>query len=169
MNKKFTGLVLAAMLLGTSASYAVEEYKIAILDMQKAIQNSESGKKAKAELEAEFNKKKKELQRQETALKKDQEAFQKKAAALSESAKQSQQAELQKKFMKYQELLQSSQAEIQKKEQEMSQPIIAKIKEKSTEIAKKKGYALVLEKNENIVIFSKDQDDITDDVMKAMN
>ncbi|MBC7396991.1 MAG: OmpH family outer membrane protein, partial [Bdellovibrionales bacterium] len=69
----------------------------------------------------------------------------------------------------YQELLQKSQAEIQKKEQEMSEPIIRKIRERVTELAKKKGYNLVLEKNDNIVIFSDDKNDITEEVIKGIN
>ena len=71
--------------------------------------------------------------------------------------------------MKYQELLQKSQAEIQKKEQEMSAPIITKIREKVAELAKKKGYTLILEKNENIVLFSQEKDDLTADILKEIN
>ena len=51
----------------------------------------------------------------------------------------------------------------------MSEPIIRKIREKVTEIDKKKGYTLVLEKNENVVLFSLDKDDLTEEVMKALN
>ena len=159
--------VISSLLLNAALAHA-EDTKIGTIDMQKAIQTSESGKKAKAELETAFNKKKKELQTEEATLKKMQEDFQKKQAALSESAKKDQQAKMQERFMKYQELLQKSQSEIQKREQEMSAPIIAKIREKVAEIAKKKGYSLVLEKNENVVIFSVEKDDLTEEVMKAI-
>ncbi len=169
MNKFATiAFVISALLLNAGFAKA-DETKIGIIDMQKAIQTSESGKKAKAELEQAFNKKKKELQDQEAVLKKLQEDFQKKQAALSDSAKKEQLGKLQEKGMKYQELLQKSQAEIQKKEQEMSEPIIKKIREKVSEIAKKKNYTLVLEKNENLVIYHQDKDDLTDEVIKAVN
>ena len=176
--------IVSALLLNAGVSHA-DEIKIGTVDMQHAIQTSETGKKAKAELEQAFNKKKKELQTEEATLKKLQEDFQKKPArtflvflqedfqkkqaALSESAKKEQQAKLQERFMKYQELLQKSQADIQKKEQEMSEPIIRKIREKVGEIARKKGYTLILEKNENVVLFSLDKDDLTEEVMKAIN
>jgi len=160
--------IISALIFNAGVSSA-EELKIGTIDMQRAIQTSETGKKAKSELEQAFNKKKKELQTEEATLKKLQEEFQKKQSALSESAKKEQQGKLQERFMKYQELLQKSQTEIQKKEQEMSEPIIHKIREKVAEIAKKKGYTLVLEKNENVVLFSLDKDDLTDEVMKAVN
>lgn len=168
MKTTTTIAFIASMLLLNGFARA-EETKIGTIDMQRAIQASESGKKAKGELEAAFNKKKKELQAEEANLKKLQEEFQKKQSALSESAKKEQQGKLQERFMKYQELLQKSQAEIQKKEQEMSEPIIRKIREKVAEIAKKKGYTLVLEKNENVVLFSQEKDDLTEEVMKAAN
>ena len=160
--------VVSALLLNAGFVRA-DDMKIGLIDMQRAIQNSPAGKKAKGELEQAFNKKKKELQDQENALKKDKEAFDKKQAALSDSAKKEQQAKLQEKFMKYQDTLQKSQAEIQKKEQEMSQPIVTKIREKVADIAKKKGLSLVLEKNENIVIYSQEKDDITEEVMKGLD
>jgi outer membrane protein len=164
---KTIAFIMAALILNAGVSSA-EEMKVGIVDMQRAIQTSETGKKAKSQLEEAFNKKKKELQMEEANLKKLQEEFQKKQAALSDSAKKEQQMKLQEKFMKYQELLQKSQAEIQKKEQEMSEPIIRKIREKVTEIAKKKGYQLILEKNDSVILFSMDKDDLTEEVMKSL-
>jgi len=146
-----------------------ESVKLGIVDMQKCIQTSESGKKAKSELESAFNKKKKELQTQEAELKKAQEDFQKKQSALSEGARKEQGQKLQEKYMKFQENFQRSQAEIQKKEQEMSEPIIRKIRERVTEIAKKAGLGLVIEKNDNIVIYFDSKYDITDEVLKSID
>jgi len=157
------------LLLALASGTAFADQKIAVVDMQKAIQASDAGKKAKVELEQEFNKKKKELQTEEASIKKMQEDFQKKQDALNANAKQKKQAELQERFMKYQELLQKSQTDIQKREQEMSEPIIAKIRTVIQDIAKKKSYSLVLEKNQNVVLFSQDQDDLTSDVIGKIN
>jgi outer membrane protein len=168
MNRFATLTFIAAALMLRAMAARADEQKIAVVDMQKAIQTSETGKKAKAELEGAFNKKKKELQAEEASLKKLQEDLQKKASALSETAKKEQQGKLQERFMKYQELLQKSQAEIQKKEQDMSAPIIAKIREKVAEIAKKEGYSLVLEKNDNIVLYFNEKDDLTEKVLKEV-
>ena len=168
MNK-FATLTFVISCLALNASFAhADDSKIGIVDMQKAIQSWEAGKKAKSELEGAFNKKKKELDDQGAQLKKDQEAFTKKQAALSDSAKRDQGTKLQEKMMKYQELLQKSNVEIQKKEQEMSEPIIKDIRTKVAEIAKKRGFSLVLEKNDNIVIFSDDKTDVTDEVIKSI-
>jgi outer membrane protein len=169
MNKLATfTFVLSALALNASFAHA-DDTRIGVVDMQKAIQSSADGKKAKSELETAFNKKKKELDDQGAALKKEQEDFQKKQAALSDTAKREKGSKLQEKMMKYQELLQKSNVEIQKKEQEMSEPIIRKIREKVSEIAKNKNIYFVLYKNDNIVIYSEDKNDITSDVISAIN
>ena len=55
--------ILALVLVSFTARAA--EVKIGYIDMQKAIQETAAGKKAKKELEDEFNKKKKDLEKKE--------------------------------------------------------------------------------------------------------
>jgi outer membrane protein len=169
MNKLATYIFILCSLILNASIASADGQLVGVVDMQKCIQTSSAGKRARAELEGAFNKKKKELQDQEASLKKQQEEFVKKAAALSDAAKKEQQAKFQEKVMKYQELVQKSQADIQKKEQEMSEPIIRKIREKVSEIARKKSFGLVLEKNDNIVIYTDGKTDITEDVLKALD
>jgi outer membrane protein len=169
MNKTAIARIVVSIFVFNAGIALADEVKIGIVDMQKCIQMSGAGKKAKSELESAFNKKKKELQDQEAALKKSQEDYQKKKSALSEAAQREQERKLQEKIMKYQEVVQRSQAEIQKKEQEMSAPIIQNVRTRVSEIAKKKGFGMVLEKNDNIVIYSEDKFDITEEVMKSLN
>jgi outer membrane protein len=169
MNKTAMYLFIVCSLLLNAGISRADDQVVGVVDMQKCIQSSNAGKRARSELEGAFNKKKKELQDQEASLKKQQEDFMKKAAALSDAAKKEQQAKLQEKIMKYQEIVQKSQMEIQKKEQEMSEPIIRKIRERVSEIARKKGFGLVLEKNDNIVIYSDGKTDITEDVLKILD
>jgi outer membrane protein len=169
---KFSGhgvvtAVLAAMMAGSALAQA--ETKIGTVDMQKALQTVEAGKKAKAELEKQFNAKKKELQAEDAALKKMAEEFKKQALVMNEEARGKKQAELQERFMKFQETTQRSQVEIQQKEREMTEPIIGRLRQIVADQAKQKGYTVVLEKNENTVIFSQEKDDITSDVVSAYN
>src|SRR4051794_15446420 len=51
--------------------------KIYYVDMQKALQSVSAGKKAKAQLEKEYNSKKEKLQAEETKIKEESEAFKK--------------------------------------------------------------------------------------------
>ena len=145
------------------------DIKFGIVDMQKALQTVDAGKKAKSELEAEFNRKKKELQDEETSIKKMHEEFQKQSLVMNDQTKQKKQAELQEKILKFQEKTARSQGEIQKKEHDLTEPIISSIKKIVSGIAAEKQMALVLEKNENTVLFSLEKDDITQEVINQYN
>jgi outer membrane protein len=152
------------------SSYSIaSEIKIGTVDMQKALQSVEAGKRAKAQLEKDFNAKKKELQTEESAIKKMSEAFRKQEGVMSDPAKAKKQAELQERIMKFQELTGRSQAEIQQKERDLTQPIIVKLRGIIAEAAKKGSYTVVLEKNENNVLYSLEKDDMTTEVVATFD
>lgn len=142
------------------------EFKVGIVDMQKAIQTSSAGKKAKKEVEADFEKKKKELKKKEDDLKKRVEEFEKKQAVLSDKVRQEQQADLQKDMMQFREEVGKSQMTIQQRERELTKPILEKLQKIISEIAKEKDFSVVLEKAEQSVMFAKSELDITDEVIK---
>jgi outer membrane protein len=162
--------IIAFITLASTASMSfAEEAKIATVDMQKALQSVEAGKNAKAQLEKEFNAKKKELQTEEAALKKLTEEFKKQAMVLNDEARAKKQQDIQERIMKFQETTARSQQAIQQKEQDLTAPILTKLRSLISETAKSKGYTLVLEKNENTVLYSQEQDDLTADVISAYN
>ena len=161
--------ILAVALAGgvmakTSASEAQE--KIAYVDLQKAIQETSTGKKAKKELEKQFNAKKADLQKKEADLKKMAEDLEKKKVALSDDVRAKKQGELQQEMLKFQREVGESQMNIQKKERDLTGPILEKLQGSLEKIAKEKGYAMVLEKSEQSVLWAKKELDLTDDLVK---
>jgi outer membrane protein len=164
--------VLATVLLasaGARPAHASDDIKIGIVDMQKALQSVDSGKKAKAQLESEFNSRKKDLDAEKASLEKAGQEFKKQSLVMSDEARAKKQGELQERYMKLQENFSRSQQEIQAKEQELTGPILARLRAVIGEIAKQKGYTMVLEKSENTVLYSQDRDDITQDVITTFN
>ena len=161
--------ILSAIVGLSLSGVASAEVKVATVDMQRAIQSVAKGKKAKEQLEKEFNAKKKELQAEEASIKKMGEEFKKQSLVMSDEARSKKQAELQDRIMKFQELTAKSQVEIQTKERDLTQPIVGKLRVIISELAKKKSYSLVLEKNENTVLYSEDKDDLTDDVIHSFD
>ncbi len=151
--------------LGLRSALAEDAVHIGTVDMQKALQTVEAGKKAKAQLEKDFNAKKKELQAEEGQIRKATDEFKKQSLVMSDEARAKKQAELQDRIVKFQELTARSQMEIQQKEKELTQPIVVKIKGIIADIAKKRSFTVVLEKNDNNVLYSLEKDDITTEVI----
>lgn len=160
------------MLIGTMVSLTLAapvfaaEIKLGFVDMQKAIQETAAGKKAKKALEDEYNAKKKELEKQEADIKKMGEDFEKKSLVMAEDVRMKKQQELQGMMRKYQESAAKSQMELQKREQENVAPIVKKLREIITNIAEKEQYTAILEKSEQSVMWAKKEIDLTDRVIK---
>ena len=169
---KTTKLIGLALGLFVSAAYAEDAatMKIATVDMQKALQTVDAGKKAKGQLEKEFNTKKKMLDDEQNAIVKLEGEFKKQTMVLSDEAKEKKFQELQERKMKFQQQLMRSQTEIQQKEGELTAPIIKSLKQSAKDLASKKGYQMVLDKsNEQTIIFSQEKDDLTEELVKAYN
>ena len=170
MKKRFPLACVAALIaLSFSLSAFAVDFKMAIVDLQKALQSVDSGKKARVTLEKEFNDMKKKLEEEEKAIQKMSEDFKKQSLVLNEETRGKKQSELQERLLRYRELFGKSQMEIQTRERELTEPIVKKLRSVVENMGAQRGYTMILEKNENGILFSKAQDDLTEDVIKAFN
>ncbi len=161
---KKTLLIVGMMFL---ASNALAQSKVGYVDVQKAIQATASGKKAKETLDAEYGKRKKELDKKKADIEKMGQDLEKKKAVLSEEVMGKKQAELQEEMMKFQKVVSENQLEIQKKEKDLVEPILDKMKRVIERVANEKGYSLVIEKQSQNVLFAQKDADLTDSVIQA--
>ncbi len=161
-----TVLLLTGLFVAASAS---AEFTAGVVDVQKVIIASNAGKKAKKDLEGEFEKKKKEFEKKEADLKKKAEEFEKKKMVYSDEVRQEKGMELQQEMVKFREEVQKSQMGMQQKQAEMTKPIIEKVQKAIGEIAKEKNFSAVFERTEQSVVWAKGEVDITEDVLKKIN
>ena len=165
---KRLGMIMAAMIALTSIP-ALAEVKVGYVDLQRAIEGTSTGKKARAELEKEFKAKKKDLEKKEKDLKKMTEDFEKKKLVLSDDVKRRKEVELQQEILKFRKLVQESELNIRKREQQLTKPIVEKLQKAVAEVAKTKKVGMVLNQNKNFrtVLWASDEVDLTDEVIKC--
>lgn len=165
-GKWILALAVALPLLSSPAAYADGETgKVGYVDFKRAIRDTSDGKKVQKELETDFNKKKKELEKREGDLKKMGEDLEKKAMVMSDETRAKKQQEFQQEMLKWRDMVGKSQMDIQKKEMELTKPIIDKLSKIIDDIAKKEGFSMVLEKGEQVVLWAKKDVDLTDRVI----
>lgn len=172
MNARFTAIALSFVLGFAASAGAAEDttaLKIATVDMQKALQSVNAGKKAKSSLEKEVKSKQKMITDEENAIKKLDEEFKKQSLVMNDESKAKKVQEIQERAMKYQKMRAEYQMELQQKEAELIAPIIKNMKEVIKDVAAKKGYNFVLDKNEANVLYSQDKDDLTSELISAYN
>ncbi len=162
-------LAVAFVVLFTGSAFA--EFKLAYVDVQKAIEKTSMGKKAKEEMKKEAEKKNKELEKKKSDIDKMREDIEKKRSVLAEEAFAKRAAELQDEMQKFNQTAGKAQAELQKKESDLLEPIVKKMKVVIEQLAKEKGIAMVIQSNQNaqIVLYAAGELDLTDDLVKAFD
>ncbi|HTZ17177.1 MAG TPA: OmpH family outer membrane protein [Dissulfurispiraceae bacterium] len=143
--------------------------KIGTINLNRAVNESEQGKKAKEELEAFVKSKQTTLDEIGRNGAKIKEELDTKGDILSAEAKKSKEDELARLTREYQRDAADSQGEVRKKETELTRGIIAELLNIVRGIAADEKYTLILENNEAIVIFADKGIDITDRVIKKFD
>lgn len=157
------------ILSGVSKSYGAETNKIGIIDLAKALNESEAGKKAKADLESLIKSKQSIIEEKAKKVESLKGELEKQAALISAEAKKAKEEELERALRDYQRTVSDSQAEVQKKEGELTNEILKDLRNIINSFASEEGYSLVLEKAEGIVLYSSNSLDITEKVIKKYN
>src|SRR5512135_1159914 len=108
----------AVFLLGAAPRLARAQQKIAYVDLQRALNEVEEGKAAKANLKREFDQKQKLLDDRKSEFDKLRGEFDKQSAVMSEEARRERQTDLEKKGMELQSLFVQMQKELSERERE---------------------------------------------------
>lgn len=163
--KKYLVLLIAWAAV-SPAAWA--ETKIGVVDMEKILKTLPKSVKIHAEIEADFNKKKKELEKSEDDLHTLEKDLEKKKAVLSEEAIRQKQLDLQKQMAAFREKVAKSQMDIQKKQNDMISPVLEQIKKAIAEVAAERGYNLVMNQDADLLYVGKTTD-MTDEILKYMD
>jgi outer membrane protein len=156
-------ILLVVLAMMTTKAFA--ETKIGYVDVQKAVQETAAGKKAKGQLDVEFKKRKEVLDKKKADIEKMGQDLEKKRSVLSEEVLNKKQSELQEEMMKFQKNVAENQLEIQKKEKELIEPILDKMRKIIEKVSSSKGFSMVIEKTAQNVLYASKDSDLTDEVV----
>ena len=140
--------------------------KIGYVDLQRTLNETGAGKKAKKRLETQKAKKQKELDKKQKALQKAATELEKQRMMLKPDVLQARERELQEKYVKLQETYMQLQQGLVAQEAELVKEIFSKAAPVIKTVAKEKGYSLVLDKA--TVLWANDGLDITAEVNKRI-
>jgi outer membrane protein len=162
-------IVLPAVAGFSSAAHADPPIKIAVVDMQRAMNETEDGRKAKSNLKRLFEDRQKQLDKQQNDLKTMKESLEKQRDVLSRDVLAKKLEEYQKAFGELQTTYMEMQRELQSKEGELTKDIIERMQRIMRRVGQTDGYTLVLERNESGVVFVPSNYDLTDVLIQRYN
>jgi outer membrane protein len=167
--RKAAWLVVVIVLLSGTSVFAAGSIKIGVVDLVRALNESESGKKSKAELELLIKSKQTVIEEKGTAIEKAKSDLEKQASALSPDARRSREEDLERLIREYQRLVSDSQSEVKKKETELAADILKDIRAIIQKTGQEEAYTLILENVDGQILYSIKETDLTDIVLKKYN
>jgi outer membrane protein len=138
--------VIAALLLSAAPRQAAAESRIAVVDVQHAVMQTEDGIRAQATLKKLFDRRQQELDAKQTELQRAREDIEKQSRVLSREALQKRMEDWQRQMVELQTVFVDYNKELQKKQSELTAPIIKRMMGIIGRVAKKSNYELIFDK-----------------------
>jgi outer membrane protein len=157
------------LVLSYASGAFAQNVKIGYVDLQKALIEVEDGKKAKARLKKEFDRKQQQLDKKQKQVKAMKDELESGAMMMTEEAKRQKATELQKQMYELQQLYLQLQGDLSKKEAAATKEIFDRMGKIIQKLGREKGFDLILEKTESSVLFARPSMDLTKEVIKRYN
>jgi outer membrane protein len=144
---------------------------IGVFDLQKVFADSQRGKDVKKSLEADFKKRQDDLKKKEDEIKKLSTELRDLASSGSASNDDLRKKDenLKNKVMAYQEQMGKYNEEMRKSEEQKMKPLMDSVVKAAGEMARERGYLMVLETQQAGVVFALDTMDMTTDLIKSLD
>jgi outer membrane protein len=173
MSLKRYALPLLAALFGAAilphAASAQAAQKIGVVDLQRAINETEDGRKAKDRLKKLFESRQQGLDKKQTELKKLKDELEQQKNVLARDVLETKVEAYQKQLVELQQVYVENQKELAEKEGELTKDIVARMERILRRIGQSEGYSLIVERGEGGVIFVPTHLDLTDVVIQRYN
>jgi len=166
MRKTIFLLTLLPLLLSS------KEFKIALIDMERILQEYKDLQDAKLELQRYINEWEKTRDSIKTVIDSLENLLEKEKPMLSDEArlrKEEEIEDLKKEYKKFWMSIWGENGKLKEKTREIIEPLTKKVNETVKKIAEDFEYDLVLDISSNVVLFAKTEDDITQMVLDELN
>jgi outer membrane protein len=156
---------LLASLTGATAAHA--DTRVAVIDVQRAVMQTEDGLRAQANLKKLFDSRQQELNRKQNEMGKQKEEIEKQSKVLSKDALAKRVEDWQKEMTQLQSVFMEYNKELEKKQKEITDPIFEKVLMIVKRLATTENYDLVVDKN--TVAYVRGDLDLTDKCIQIYN
>jgi outer membrane protein len=162
-----TGIVVLLLLLSGGPAFSADPVKIGVVDLQKILETSNSGKAAQNELKVQRDKMQADMKQRGNEIQEIESRMQREAMVMSKETREEKEREHRIKVSDFQALQRKYQGDLQEIERKLMGKLQSDITSLVGDIAKKDGYLLVIS---NIgVIYSLPSTDITERLIQELN
>ncbi|MGB5737691.1 MAG: OmpH family outer membrane protein [Thiohalocapsa sp.] len=160
---------LVALGLMGAAVVDASAQDIGIVNMERVLQESESGKAVQGELEKRFGPEQEKFAEREREIRQLQASLERDKPLMSKAQVEKQEADIKTRIEAFEKDFNAIQKEVMEAQQEEGQKLIAPAREAVVEVAKKKKLGAVFEASRAGLLYLGENADITDQVIKALD
>jgi len=165
--RTIVSVLVAALLLGSAA--AAQSIKIGYVDLQRALNESNAGKRAKEQFKGQVDKLQAQLKKQKDDIDGMKEQLEKKASVMKDEERQNLEEGYRKKLRDFERNYKDSQADLQRKDNELTGAILKELQEVIKGYGDREDYTMILESNSSAVLYGAKGSDLTDTVIELYN
>jgi outer membrane protein len=169
--KSRVGAVATAIVLGgvLAATTVRAEMKVGVVDMQRALNECEAGKKAKDQVKAKFERSQEQLRKQREDLDRMKGDYDKKALVLRDEERRNLEKDLETRSLDFKRKYEDFQRDLKRTDAELTSSIVEELYDIVKDYGQQKGYSLVLEASSGALLYNDKALDVTDDIIKLHN
>ncbi len=161
-------VMFGALLLSlAAASLARAEVKLAYVDVQRALNECDAGKKAKGEFRTRIERLETRLQKQQDDVKALKDELEKKGMLMKDDERRNLEDEYERKARDFQRDYEDSKHELEQKDNEVTGAIVKDLARIIRTIGEREGFTMVMEKGS--ILWGAPGIDITDEVIRSYN
>ena len=162
------GLMALALVLGAARLEAAEQ-KIAVVDMQRALNECDAGKRAKDQVKAKFERSQNQLKKQREDLDRLKEDYERKATVLKDEERRNLEKDLESRGLEFKRKYEDFQRDLKETDAELTKSIVQELYELVRDYGEKHGYTLVFEASSGALLYNDKAVDVTDEIVKLHN
>ena len=169
MVRAARGLLTAALVLAAARGARAVEAKVAVVDMQRALNECDAGKKAKDQVKAKFERSQNQLKKQREDLDRLKEDYERKATVLKDEERRNLEKDLESRGLEFKRKYEDFQRDLKETDAELTKSIVQELYELVRDYGEKHGYTLVLEASSGALLYNDKTVDVTDEIVKLHN
>lgn len=169
MLKTWIGAMILALVLASPAVRAEAELKVGVVDLQKAMEMTEDGQKAKDMFKKQVEKIQQDLKTRQDELNTLKADLDRQSSLLSEDARYQKEKTYQDKLKDFKRLYEDYQEEMRRKDSELSEKILRSLVAIVESVGQEQGFDIILEKTQSAVLYKSNKVDVTDAVIQKAN
>src|SRR5215467_359426 len=169
VSKTLAAILLSLPVFAIAAGAAAQQMKIGYVDLQRALNESDAGKRAKERFKTQVDKLQGDLKKQKDQLDSLKEQLEKKASVMKEDDARDMQKDYEKKLRDFERNYKDSQGELQQKDNELTVELLKELQGVIEQFGKEGGYSIILEQSSSSVLYGSPELDLTEQVITRYN